>query len=711
MRGGNLTMFDRNQWQVSTQDDNLVRLLADSLRLNPLCARLLINRGYTDVESAKNFIRKADSFLYNPYLLKDVRKATARIIRALENEDKITIYGDYDVDGVTSVSILYMYLKEHGADVDYYIPARESEGYGLNVAAFRTLKENGTKLVITVDTGITAIDEIAYANSIDLDVIVTDHHQCRPELPHCVAVINPRRSDCEYPFKELSGVGVIFKVLCALEMDLINFGEYNVFTVKDMCKRYIDLVTIGTIADVMPLYDENRIMVYMGLNLIASTSNIGIRALLRAVGIDDTKKITSSTIGYTLAPRINAAGRIGNATRAVQLFLATSPRAADIIAEELCVINRERQQTENQIFAEAIEQIEKEHDIENESVIVLASSQWHQGVIGIVASKITELFGKPSILISFESAEPHPDDLGKGSARSIKGLNMVKALTHCEHLLAKYGGHELAAGLSVTRENLDAFRKTLNEYAHQVLSSGDHTVKTYVEAEISEADVTMSVVDDIAKLEPYGAKNPEPIFVLRDVRIAEIAPLSMGKHTKLYLDKNECGISAVCFGHNLITEGFAVGDRIDLVCSITINEFRGNKTVQLIVRDADYSLEAWHDIEAIENRFMLLKNGEYFGNENIVPKREDFASVYRILKESGYTKGKQTTIMKLSASLPHISYLKTMIILEVFAQCELIAWNRIAIATYYIRRLDTAEKKNLFAAPLMKTLMQSESRT
>jgi single-stranded-DNA-specific exonuclease len=701
-------MFDRKRWQVSEQNPDLVKILADSLRIHPLCAKLLINRGYTDIESANAFINKSDSFLYNPYLLKDVRKATSRIKRALENDEKITIYGDYDVDGVTSVSILYMYLKERGADVDYYIPTREGEGYGLNVGAFNAIKENGTKLIITVDTGITAIDEIAYAYTIGLEVVVTDHHQCRPELPVCEAVVNPRRCDCEYPFKELSGVGVIFKVLCALEMDLVNFGEYNLFTMKDMCKRYIDLVTIGTIADVMPLYDENRIMVYMGLSMIASTSNIGIRALFRAVGIDDSKKITSSMIGYTIAPRINAAGRIGNASRAVQLFLATSPHAADIIAEELCVTNKERQQTENIIFDEALAQIEKEIDVVNDSVIVLSSQHWHQGVIGIVASKITELFGKPSILISFDETESSPEDLGKGSARSINGLNMVQALTACEDLLVKYGGHELAAGLSIERKNLESFRKRLNEYAKMQIASSDCTIKTHVEAEISEKEVTMESVNEISKLEPYGAKNPEPIFILKDLHIVEIAPLSMGKHTRIFFEKNDYGLPSICFGHNLINEGFSIGDSVDVLCSISINEFRGNKSVQLIIRDIDYSDWTWNEIEEIENEFSMLKSGEYICSEKSIPKRDEFAAVYKLLRDLGYTKGKQITIMKLMASLPNISYLKALIILEVFAECELIEWEHISTATYYIKKIETTEKKNLYATPLMRALTQKE---
>ena len=700
-------MFDKNRWLIREHDAKTVKLLSESLRITPLCAKLLINRDYTDVASARSFIEKSDAFLYDPYLLKDMRKATERIRYAMAHDEKITIYGDYDVDGITSVSILYMYLRDHGVDVDYYIPTRESEGYGLNIGAFHTIKEGGTKLVITVDTGITAIDEIAYAKTAGLDVVVTDHHQCRSELPVCEAVVNPRRPDCTYPFKELSGVGVVFKLLCALEMDILNFGEYNIFTVKDMCKRYIDLVTIGTIADVMPLYDENRIIVYMGLHLLSSTTNIGVRALLRAVGIEDSKKITSSVIGYTLAPRINAAGRIGDAARAVQLFLTNSPRSASVIAEELCITNKERQQTENVIFEEALKQIEQEHDVEKESVIVLASDHWHQGVIGIVASKVTELFGKPSILISFDSHGESAHDPGKGSARSIKGLNIVEALAHCSDLLIKYGGHELAAGLSVERGNLEAFRKALNEYAYPYISSPECIVKTYVDAEITAEDITMDTVEEISKLEPYGAKNPEPIFVLKDVCIEEIAPLSMGKHTRLYLRKDRTSVAAVCFGHNLLDEGFTVGAYADIVCSININEFRGNKTVQLIVRDIDYAEKTLQEISDLENDFLKLQKNELFFDRRIIPKRPDFALIYKFLRDEGFRKEKRLTLMKLRAVFPEMPPLKLLTALETFRECDLIKWERISVGTYRVRQLDTKEKKDLYASPIMRMLIQN----
>ena len=465
-------------------------------------------------------------------------------------------------------------------------------------------------------------------------------------------------------------------------------------------------MTIGTIADVMPLCDENRIMVYMGLNLLSSTGNIGVRALLKAVGMDDTKKITSSTVGYTLAPRINAAGRIGNASRAVQLFLTTSPHTANVIAEELCAINKERQQTENLIFEEALRQIEEEHDLEKESVLVLASGHWHQGVIGIVASKITELFGKPSILISFDTTEPSDHDLGKGSARSVKGLNIVEALSACEHLLAKYGGHELAAGLSVERKNLNLFREALNTYAYPYLSSPDAIVKTMAEAEISEKDVVMETVVDISKLEPYGAKNPEPIFVLKNVTIEEIAPLSMGKHTRMFLRKNQIGMSAVCFGHNLIDEGFGFGHCVDVLCSVNINEFRGNKTVQLIVRDIDYSETMLSEISEQENRFLKLKSGIGFFGEQDVPKREDFALLYKWICKENYKKEKSLTLIKLKNVFSCFSYLKILIILETFQECELIEWKKTSTAKYRVCQLETKEKKNLYAAPMMRILMQ-----
>ena len=342
------------KWIIKEQSEELVKALSSALGVKEITARLLINRGYTAEESARAFLEKSDSFLYDPFLMKDMEKAVARVRAALENGEKITIYGDYDVDGITSVSIMYMYLSALGGKVDYFIPSRENDGYGINNAAVDGIAARGTKLIITVDTGITAIDEVEYIKSLGMDIVVTDHHHCRPMLPAATAVVNPQREDCTYPFKELSGVGVAFKLLCALELTLKNVGKYSLGVIKDMCKRYIDIVTIGTIADVMPLKDENRIIVYMGLALLENTQKTGLRALFEAAGIEisrkERRKITSSVIGFTIAPRINATGRIGNAERAVKLFISEHREEAEALAEEFCIINKERQDTETEIL-------------------------------------------------------------------------------------------------------------------------------------------------------------------------------------------------------------------------------------------------------------------------------------------------------------------------------------------------------------------------
>lgn len=701
--------FDRNRWSIAEQEPAFVKELADSLGISELCAKLLINRGYTDSASARAFMEKSDAFLYDPFLLKDMIPATERIRRAIENGEKITIYGDYDVDGVTSVSILYMYLKERGAFVDYYIPTRNGEGYGVSNAAFQMIKEAGTSLVVTVDTGITAAEEISYAASIGLDVVVTDHHQCRPELPQCAAVVNPMRPDCGYPFKELSGVAVAFKVMCALELEYVNGGEYNLFTIKDMCRRYLDLVTIGTIADVMPLCDENRILVYMGLSLLSSPKNIGVRALFRAAGIDSAKKITASMIGYTIAPRINAAGRIGNAARAVQLFLSSSPRTAEVIAEELCAANRERQQTENEILKEALFQIEKEHDLKTENILVLASDHWHPGVIGIVASRIVEKFGKPAVLITFDDGTSGASDVGRGSARSIAGFHIVEALASCDPLLIKYGGHELAAGLSIKKENVEEFRRCLEQFAADSLRQGVQQASFYVDAEIQAHEVTEETARELSMLEPYGAKNPEPVFVFRNVKIKEIAPLSTGKHSRVIMEKDGKEISAVCFGCNLLSEGFSAGDMTDLVCNIGINEFKGKRTIQLIVRDVDYSAAFWKQIEKEEADFDRILTGDLCCSSDEIPVRADFAAVYEVLKNGGYLTEKQVCLRKLLAGLPDISYRKANIILEVFSECGLCRFRRTGTGLYELQLKETQGKKDLFSAPLMKMLTKSVS--
>lgn len=695
-------MFDKNKWEVKKQDDAEVDLLCRSLNISPVCARLLINRGYNAPDAARAFIDKSDVFLYDPYLLADMDKAVARIKKALSGDEKITIYGDYDVDGVTSVSILYMYLRDHGAEVDYYIPTRENEGYGLNTSAFDSIRESGTSLIITVDTGITAIDEINYAKSIGLDVVISDHHQCRPELPCAEAVVNPRRPDCGYPFKELSGVGVVFKILCALELDAVNGGTYNIYTIKDMCKRYIDLVTIGTVADVMPLVGENRIIVHLGIQMLAHTRQTGIRALFKASGIelDGTKKITSSLIGFTIAPRINAAGRIGSAARAVQLFLADSPKLAEVIADELCATNRERQTTENAIYLEALDQLEKYHDLTKESVIVLASDTWHHGVIGIVASRLTERFNLPAILISFDGAEDN-GMIGKGSARSVKGLNLVEALSSCSGQLCKYGGHELAAGLTIERDKLDEFRIKLNEYVSEHLKNNSCGQSIGIETELYADEVSEESVESISQLEPFGASNPIPLFVIRNSVITQLIPLSLGKHTKLSADCGGTSLSIVCFGSNLAKEGFAVGDEIDIVCSMDINDFRGVRSVQLVARDIDYSEIYKSKLSAMQKECDSFLAGERTPFAAEIPTRSECSKVYTELKNILSGGKGSVSVKKLTASPGSPSYISAGIALVAFAQTGLISLEKISEFDYRAAIEKTEGKTDLFSAPVM----------
>ena len=451
-------------WLIKSSDNSAYRVgvseIAASLGINPVVAKLLYNRGYTSVESAKAFVYMESEMLLDPFKMKDVEKGISGIKAAIEEGKKITVYGDYDVDGVTSVCTLYLYLKSIGANVDYYIPNRAGEGYGVSPAAIDAIKENGSTLIVTVDTGTTAVEEVEYAKSIGVDFIITDHHECRSDLPDALAVINPHRPDCEYPFKELAGVGVVFKLICAYEERVKGYSRIQ--AAKRIFSLYADLVAIGTIADVMPIKEENRIIVRYGLSMIENTDRIGLAALIEAASAKNDAqrsaqrkkkvKITSGYIGYTLAPRINAAGRIKTASLAVELFLSDNKARAKEIAEELCRTNKERQAEENKIMQEADEKIEK-YDIEKNPVIVLDADTWHHGVIGIVASRITEKYTRPAILVSFEGNEsetPSPDDVGKGSGRSIKGMNLVDALCHCSDHLVKFGGHELAAGLSVT---------------------------------------------------------------------------------------------------------------------------------------------------------------------------------------------------------------------------------------------------------------------
>ncbi len=630
--------------------------IASALNLSLATSRLLASRGYTTPDAARAFIHKETELLHDPFGLLDMDKAVDRIVSAVKKNERIVVYGDYDVDGVTAVSVVYTYLSELGCDVKYYIPNRVGEGYGVNIDAVRTFAKDDCTLMITVDTGVTAIDEVSVASSLGIDTVVTDHHECRDELPLAVAVVNPRRSDCTYPFDELAGCGVAFKLVCALEMRLRDVDAFE--ATKSCAQRFAELVAIGTVADVMPLTDENRIIVSYGLMLLENTKNAGLAALMRASGIIATdadgrpikKKITSSTVGFTIAPRLNAAGRISSAEFAVELLLCKDEARADEIANELCETNRRRQAEENTIVEAASAKIEEQCG-EDDYVIVLDDDHWHHGVIGIVCSKLTERYNLPSILISFENntdGEPLPTDIGKGSGRSIRGLNLFEALEYCAPFLSKYGGHELAAGLSLERCNLSAFRRAINEFAKKSLSKGELCRVVDIDLRIKPEEISQKLAAELYLLEPYGTCNSQPVFETDRFIIADVTALSGGKHTKLTLRAPGYAVefTALCFGYAASDFEFVPGDVVDLAYNLDINEFRGRKSVQLLVRDI--------------RRTVAEK----------VPTREELAALYLYLKAK--VQPHKATLAEISSALGCASD-KVAIMLDVFAELSILS--------------------------------------
>ena len=712
-------------WLIKSTDtqefNSAVSDIASGLGINPIVAKLLYNRGYTDVASAKAFVYMESEMLMNPFKMKDMEKGIEGIRAAIARGERITVYGDYDVDGVTSVCTLYLYLKSLGAKVDYYIPNRAGEGYGVSTPAIDSIKENGSTLVITVDTGTTAVEEVEYAKSIGVNFIITDHHECRSDLPEALAVINPHRPDCEYPFKELAGVGVVFKLICAYEERVL--GKSRIDAAKRIFSLYADLVAIGTIADVMPIKEENRIIVRYGLSMIEKTDRIGLAALIDAASAKNDAqrsaqrkkkvKITSGYIGYTIAPRINAAGRIKEASLAVELFLSNDKTRAREIAEELCHTNKDRQAEENKIMQEAYQKIEQ-YDIENDPVIVLDADNWHHGVIGIVASRITEKYTRPAILVSFEgndSETPSPDDVGKGSGRSIKGMNLVDALCYCSEHLVKFGGHELAAGLSVTRGELDTFRRLINEYARNNLSEADMVQTVEADCELDFSDVNLGLAKGIQLLEPYGVSNPIPGFVLRGVTVNDITGISDGKHTRLSLGNGRYTLSAMYFSNSPDSLGIYVGDKVDVLFNLDVNEWGGRESAQVIVRDIKPSVTEKERHRNERARFEEIKNGATFtAEENIFPDRDDFAAVYRLIQnlvrmDVDVLKHRDI-ISRLKGADPtvNIGYVKLKIIMMVFKELNILSVEDVAPDTYKFKLYYSTTRKKLDKSTLLRRL-------
>ena len=706
--------------------DAKIKEIARDSGVSEVAARLIYNRGYDNAESLSRFMNPTEEILHSPFKLKDMDKACARVLRAVESGEMITVYGDYDVDGVTSVTLLYLYLKSLGADVNYYIPLRAKEGYGVSAAAIDTLSERGTRLIITVDTGITANKEVEYARSLGIDTVVTDHHECHGELPEACAVVNPHRPDCTYPFCELAGVGVVFKLVCGLEIsrrpDLAPIDA-----VRNICREYIDLVAVGTIADVMPLADENRVIVKLGLATIENDARVGLAALIEAAsnasatrpagGIAEKtpkkRKINSGFISFSIAPRINAAGRISSASKAVDLLLCSDPTEAARLAEELCEINLQRQREENNIAEEAYRKIEETHDFKNDKIIVLENDTWQQGIIGIVSSRITEKYGLPSILISFAGAtdgDSDPHDVGKGSGRSVKGINLVGALDHCREHLVQFGGHELAAGLSVERCNIPAFRKMINDYARENFSDDIFVVRCEADCELSPAEISMETVDELSILEPFGVANPTPQFIIRDLTLERIIPMAAGKHSKLVLSRDRMSFTAVFFGMTTSSMEYHFGERVDILCQLGINEYRGQKSLQLIAQDIRLSDSLEERYNAESARYKDITGGaEFSESENIIPSRAEIATVYKFLRYESMCGHTLYSFRALRAAILEqqaidLNTLKLRFIINILEDMQVCEFDRLEEDIFEFEICKNAEKSNIELTKTYKML-------
>ena len=553
------------KWEVCEENKEKIKELAMKTNLSSLLVNILINRGITTVEEVELFLNPTRDDFHAPFLMPDMEKAVDRILKAIENNEKVIIYGDYDADGITSITVLKKFLKERGLDVSEYIPNRLSEGYGLNKNAINKIHEQNYTLMITVDCGISANEEIKYATELGIEVIVTDHHEPGEEIPRCVAVVDAKRKDNKYPFNQLAGVGVVFKLIQAISNKLnLDAKEYL---------KYLDIVCVGTISDIVPLVDENRVIAKLGLKLIPMTKNIGLKTLVKSIGY---KNIDSTSVSFGIAPRINACGRMGAQEIALKLFLTDDEKEAEEITEILNNYNVERQQTEKEIFEQAVNEIERANV--DEPCIVLGKEGWHHGVIGIVSSKVTELYFKPSILICFEGEE------GKGSGRSIPGFDLHEALMNCSTYIEKFGGHSMAVGINVKKENFEKFKKDFEEYA-QNQGIRDIIPIVKIDEETSLKEINLQTVKDLSLLEPFGEANKVPIFLIRNLKIQSIRTLSEGKHLKLKLGQDSYIIDAIGFGIGEVAENYLIGDKVDIVGSLEVNSFNGMEQVQIVIKD------------------------------------------------------------------------------------------------------------------------------
>lgn len=674
------------KWEVRPLDKERAAAFAQTYGVPFFLAMLMNIRGLDDAAHLREFLGEGEP-LSDPFLLKDMDKAAARITRAVDNMEKIAVYGDYDADGVTSTAMLYSYLETRGADVIFYIPQREGEGYGMNIGAVEYLKEQGVSLIVTVDNGISSVQEVARANELGIDVVVTDHHRPQEILPDAVAVVDAYRPDDASPYKHFSGVGIAFKLLMALED---GAGD-----VEDLLEAYSDLAAIGTIGDIVPLTGENRTLIRAGLERLSQSDRPGVQALLENAGIAG-KALTSTNVAFTLVPRINATGRMGAPERAVRLLISGYEEEAEVLSEEICADNEERRRVEAEIAEAAFADIEAKGYMKDR-VVVVDGENWHHGVIGIVASRVTERCGKPCMIISRGETE------ARGSGRSIEGFSLFEAICACGDLLIKFGGHPMAAGITLKPENIEAFRKRINQYAAEHFPQMPTQTVT-LDCKLNPAALSVSMAQSLTQLEPFGNGNPQPVFGLFNMEISNVTPVGGGGHLRLTLEKNGAVITAMRFNTKPEELPYHIGDKIDLAVQLEAREFRGQPSLTVIVRDMKFAAFNTEKNIASLASFEKWQRGEVLSAEDknrLYPDRACLAAIYRALRT---VNGKETDQVRFVSQFGKdmtLGLFKTALL--VFEERGLVH-SEIADDTFTATLIETSGKTDITRSPVLLAL-------
>lgn len=669
--------------------DNAVAI-SQRYDLPMLIAMLLDIRGITDEDEIIDFLSN-ETLTASPFEIKDMDKAVERIQRAIEDGERICVYGDFDADGVTSTALLYSYLSDIGADAMYYIPSRESEGYGMHRESIDRLYERGVKLIITVDNGIAAVDEVTYAKTLGIDTVITDHHAIPETLPDAVAVVDLHRPDCNSSFKELSGVGVAFKLVQAIE------GEYA--DVDGLLENYSDLAAIGTVGDIVALRGENRVLVKNGLRHINNGDRLGISALAEDAGLSG-KTISAGNLSFTLVPRINAGGRLGLSKKSVTMLLTDDEEYAADIAAELSSDNTERQQIERDILGEIDGMIRQNPSFVNNPIIVVCGEGWHKGVIGIVASRIKEVYAKPAVVISMEG------DMCRASGRSVSGFSLIDAVFSCSDILTQCGGHPMAVGFGIKRRQIESFIQRINRYT---LTHPVPQPVLELDCKLNPAQLNVELVRRLSLLEPYGAGNPTPLFGLYNMTLRDIREIGGGKHLRLTLSRGESTVYALRFSTTLAEFPYSAGDVVDLAVTLDINTYNNNENLSIFIRDMRFADREEDETLRSKECFERFCRGEIISADeasSLLPNRSEFAVVYRFLRANGgYRYSFDSLLHRINAD---IGYGKLRVILECMNELRLIEIDE-GMYDFTVRMCEVGAKVDLDTSVIITKLREVSS--